>query len=70
MCDVRSSSRHLSLNEQFYSLGFLEGKKIDKYLQQINLIVMQLANLGIAILGLRRPSRPDTKQCTQELDDL
>lgn len=50
MCDVRSSSRRLALKEQFYSLKLAEGKGIADHLQEINLLVTQLANLGIAIL--------------------
>jgi hypothetical protein len=49
MCDVRSSSRRLALKEQFYSLKLAEGKGITDHLQEINLLVTQLANLGIAI---------------------
>ena len=48
MCDVRSSSRRLALKEQFYSLKLAEGKGIADHLQKINLLVTQLANLGIA----------------------
>lgn len=49
MCDVRSSSRRLSLKEQFYSLRLAEGKAISDHLQEINLLVTQLAHLGITI---------------------
>jgi len=50
MCNVRSSSRRLSLKEQFYSLKLGEEKAISDHLQTINLLVAQLANLGVAIL--------------------
>jgi len=48
MCDVKNSSRRLSLKEQFYTLRLSEGKAVGEHLQQVNLIVTQLANLGIA----------------------
>ena len=47
MCDIRSSSRRLSLKEQLYSLKLAKGKGIGDHLQQINLIVIQLVHLGI-----------------------
>jgi len=49
MCDVKSLFRGLSLKEQFYLLKLAEGKEVGDYLQAINLLVTQLAHLGIAI---------------------
>ena len=49
MCDVRSSSRRLSLKERFYSLRLEEGKSIVDHFQEINSLVTQLASLGISI---------------------
>jgi len=49
MCDIRSSSRWLSFKEQLYSFKLREGKIIRDHLQEVNLIVIQLANLGIGI---------------------
>lgn len=65
MCDVRSSSRRLSLQEQFYSLRIAEGNSIENHLQQINLLVTQLAHLGITtfdeeLVGLTSQSLPKT----------
>lgn len=49
MYDVQSSSRRLSLKDKFYSLKLKEGKPIGDHLQEVNLIVTQLASLGISI---------------------
>ena len=49
MCDIRSSSRRLSLKEKLYSLKLGKGKSIVEHLEDINLIVIQLVQLGIRI---------------------
>ena len=49
MCDVRSSSKQLSLKERFYSLRLEEGKSVVDHFQEINSLVTQLASLGISI---------------------
>ena len=49
MCDVRSSSRRLSLKERFYSLCLEEGKFVVDHFQEINSLVTQLASLGNSI---------------------
>jgi hypothetical protein len=40
----------MSLKDKFYSLHLSEEKGIDKHLQEVKLLVIQLAGLGIAIL--------------------
>jgi hypothetical protein len=47
MCDIKSSSRRMSLKEQLYSLRLAEGKSISEHLQSVNLIVTQLVGLGV-----------------------
>jgi hypothetical protein len=47
MCDIKSSSRRMSLKKQFYSLRLAEEKSISEHLQSVNLIVTQLIGLGI-----------------------
>jgi len=47
MCDVRLSSRWLSLKEQFFFFKLAEEKVVSEHLQEVNLIITQLANLGI-----------------------
>lgn len=51
MCNVKSSSRRMSLKEKFYSLHLLEGKGIGEHLHEVNLIVIELVGLGIVILN-------------------
>jgi hypothetical protein len=47
--NIQSSSRRLALKEKLYSLRLGEDKSIDTHLQEINLLVHQLAGLGVTI---------------------
>jgi hypothetical protein len=47
--NVKSSSRRLVLKEKLYSLRLLEEKSLDTHLQEINLLVHQLAGLGTTV---------------------
>jgi hypothetical protein len=47
--NVKNLSRCLALKEKLYSLRFIEEKTIDSHLQEINLLVYQLARLGTTV---------------------
>jgi hypothetical protein len=47
--NVQSSSRCLALKEKLYSLRLGEGNSIDSHLQEVNLLVHQLAGQGFAV---------------------
>jgi hypothetical protein len=47
--NVKGSFRRLALKKKLYSLRLLEGKSLDSHLQEINLLVHQLARLGTTV---------------------
>jgi histone deacetylase 1/2 len=49
MCEVESSAGRLALKEQLYSTKLAEGKGVRDYLQELNLVVTQLARMGVSI---------------------
>ena len=46
---MQSSSCCLALKKKLYSLRLGEGKSINSHFQEVNLLVHQLAGLGIAV---------------------
>jgi hypothetical protein len=49
MCQIQSSSCRLALREELYTLRLAERKTIAEHLQKVNLLVTQLAGLGIPV---------------------
>ena len=47
MCEIENMSKKLALKEQLYSLKRVEGKSIVQHLQDINLLIIQLARMGV-----------------------
>jgi hypothetical protein len=47
MCEVENMSKKLALKEQLYSLKLAKGKSVAQYFQDINILVTQLARMGV-----------------------
>jgi uncharacterized Tic20 family protein len=52
MCEVEDTSKKLALKEQLYSLKLAEGKSVAQHLQDINLLVIQLARMEVVTSDL------------------
>lgn len=47
MYEVENTSKKLALKEQFYSLKPAKGKSVAQHFQNINILIIQLARMGV-----------------------